>query len=292
MKYTTILALCAPLLVACKPMAHERLHHHKRDGDAITSTSTVWEEVTVTVDVTVTVNAGDYDPKQPKLGKVDQDKPNNNVANPTPSVQAPVVQQEPAKPTTPPPPPPEQPAPAPVQEVKAPSSAPPPPPPPQQPTQPEQPKKEEPKKEEPKKEEPKKEEPKKQESSQGGSGPSGGACGEVGGKCLASDVTIYNDQGTGACGWANDTNSEDYFALAHSKLSWRISCLGRPLTRFSTMGRFHQRCTRSSQEQVVWPNGYHLCWRQAGLRDVDRQMPRLLGLEHRSQLESLEQALQ
>ena len=53
----------------------------------------------------------------------------------------------------------------------------------------------------------------------GGSGPSGGSCGAVGGKCMASDVTIYNAQGAGACGWSNDTNSEDFFALAQGTLS-------------------------------------------------------------------------
>ncbi|MDI1487302.1 MAG: hypothetical protein OHK93_006571 [Ramalina farinacea] len=50
--------------------------------------------------------------------------------------------------------------------------------------------------------------------SSGGSQPSGGACGTTGGKCTAEKMTIYNDQGLGACGWTNDTNSQDFFALA------------------------------------------------------------------------------
>ena len=41
----------------------------------------------------------------------------------------------------------------------------------------------------------------------------GGSCGSIGGSC-SGDVTIYNDQGLGACGWSNDTNSDDFFALA------------------------------------------------------------------------------
>lgn len=44
-------------------------------------------------------------------------------------------------------------------------------------------------------------------------GGNGGSCGSIGGSC-SGDVTIYNDQGLGACGWANDTNSQDFFALA------------------------------------------------------------------------------
>ena len=54
--------------------------------------------------------------------------------------------------------------------------------------------------------------------SNSGGGSSGGSCGQINSKCTASDVTIYNDQGTGACGWQNDTNSEDFFALAYSMI--------------------------------------------------------------------------
>lgn len=54
--------------------------------------------------------------------------------------------------------------------------------------------------------------------SAGGSGPSGGACGSVGGKC-SGDVTMYNDQGSGACGWTNNTNTDEFFALAIGMLS-------------------------------------------------------------------------
>lgn len=42
---------------------------------------------------------------------------------------------------------------------------------------------------------------------------SGGACGTVGGQCVG-DITFY-ETGLGACGWTNDGNSEDVFALAH-----------------------------------------------------------------------------
>ena len=43
---------------------------------------------------------------------------------------------------------------------------------------------------------------------------SGGSCGEIGGACSASNVTYFGG-GLGACGWSNDTMSEDFFALAH-----------------------------------------------------------------------------
>lgn len=52
-----------------------------------------------------------------------------------------------------------------------------------------------------------------EESNGGGGAPSGGACGKVGGKC-SGDLTIYDDQGAGACGWTMDTETEDYFALS------------------------------------------------------------------------------
>lgn len=43
---------------------------------------------------------------------------------------------------------------------------------------------------------------------------SGGSCGQIGGSCTATNVTYFGG-GMGACGWSNDTNSEDFFALAH-----------------------------------------------------------------------------
>lgn len=46
---------------------------------------------------------------------------------------------------------------------------------------------------------------------------SGGSCGEVGGICTATNVTYFGG-GMGACGWSNDTTSEDFFALAHGAL--------------------------------------------------------------------------
>lgn len=46
---------------------------------------------------------------------------------------------------------------------------------------------------------------------------SGSSCGEVGGACSAANVTYFGG-GMGACGWSNDTNSEDFFALAHGAL--------------------------------------------------------------------------
>lgn len=46
---------------------------------------------------------------------------------------------------------------------------------------------------------------------------SGGSCGEIGGTCSATNVTYFGG-GMGACGWSNDTTSEDFFALAHGAL--------------------------------------------------------------------------
>lgn len=43
---------------------------------------------------------------------------------------------------------------------------------------------------------------------------SGGSCGDIGGTCTATNVTYFGG-GLGACGWSNDTTSEDFFALAH-----------------------------------------------------------------------------
>lgn len=51
--------------------------------------------------------------------------------------------------------------------------------------------------------------------------PSGGSCGDVGGTCSAPNVT-YFEGGLGACGWSNDTNTQDFFALAHGKSSLPI----------------------------------------------------------------------
>lgn len=48
----------------------------------------------------------------------------------------------------------------------------------------------------------------------GSSEPSGGACGQVGGKCKASDLTVYTDSAMGACGWDLKSESQDFFALA------------------------------------------------------------------------------
>ncbi|KAM0797456.1 hypothetical protein BDR22DRAFT_892307 [Usnea florida] len=46
---------------------------------------------------------------------------------------------------------------------------------------------------------------------------SGGSCGQIGGSCTATNVTYFGG-GMGACGWSNDTNSEDFFALAHDMM--------------------------------------------------------------------------
>lgn len=43
---------------------------------------------------------------------------------------------------------------------------------------------------------------------------SGGSCGDIGGTCTATNVTYFGG-GMGACGWSNDTTTEDFFALAH-----------------------------------------------------------------------------
>ena len=96
-------------------------------------------------------------------------------------------------------------------------------------------------------------------SSSSGSGSSGGSCGQVGAKCLAQDLTIYNDQGLGACGWQNDTNSENFFALAAGTVFQaflaRLSSTDSNLLDFWI---FYQRRARATQERVLWPSGYDL----------------------------------
>ena len=59
-------------------------------------------------------------------------------------------------------------------------------------------------------------------------GGSGGGSGGSSGQTYSGDVTIYNDQGIGACGWSNDTNSEDFFALAHGMLSLQENDMNNP----------------------------------------------------------------
>lgn len=224
MRQSTLLALSAPLLALAKPLVHERLHKRHE------ITSTIYEEVTVTVDVTVTV----YGPSPQAQAEADVgitlDEPRKNQAEPTGHHEAAgydgaaVKIAEPPKPTEPA-------GTSPLDHQKEQEKI-------QekqkeiqeelikqqeahkdtqknfQQNQPE-PSKPDPKPSQPEKQ-PEKEAEKQPDNKQptSGQGPSGGSCGEVGGKCLASDVTIYDDQGIGACGWQNDTNSEDYFALA------------------------------------------------------------------------------
>ena len=53
-------------------------------------------------------------------------------------------------------------------------------------------------------------------SSGSGGGSGGSGCGSIGGQCIG-DLTIYNNKGLGACGWENNTNTEDFFALSYGK---------------------------------------------------------------------------
>ena len=205
MKQAGLLALsaCLSTVIASNHMAHQ--HLHKRDM----VTTTVWEDVTETVNVVVTVygaSPGDAStpattstattPAQPP---VNQDKAADVVAPPsiTPSVT-------PSASVTPPSQPPAAAAPAvPQKQAAAPQAQAPAP----QAQAPEQ--------------------PASGDASSGGSSgssqPSGGSCGTTGGKCTASRMTIYNDQGIGACGWTNDTNSQDFFALAAGKCTPKSS---------------------------------------------------------------------
>ncbi|KAL9102334.1 MAG: hypothetical protein Q9163_002514 [Psora crenata] len=208
MKPSTTLALSAIVLAAIvhgKPMVHE--HLHKRD----LVTTTVWEEVTETVDVFVTVygsgnspqanlnlnpgnNALDRPAEQPAPQPTSQPLPQveNKLAelsSPAPEVPAQTtapVQQGPAQQQT------TQQQPSPFTQQQQPDPS------PQQSHQP-------------------------QHTQSGtlpspdeavGTGSSGGSCGSVGGKCMASDVTVHPESGIGACGWTNNTNSEDFFALS------------------------------------------------------------------------------
>ena len=218
MKQSVLLALSAPFLALGKPMAHQRLH--KRGGEEVTTTI-VYEEATVTVDVTTTIcvpqapnqaqaNLGDHHPiAQPK----------QNDAHPTPDAKPKKAPADTAaKPAPSPAQPPSAPAPKHEQPKKIEDTHPKPqlqPQPQPQPQPKAQVQQQHPAQEQPKKEASKDEKPSQDDKHSGG--PTGGKCGDVGGKCMASDVTIYDDQGAGACGWKMDTNSEDYFALAAGK---------------------------------------------------------------------------
>lgn len=56
-------------------------------------------------------------------------------------------------------------------------------------------------------------------SSKSGSGPSGAACGQIGGKCMASDMTTYDGTvGAGSCGFLATTKTDHYVALAEGMM--------------------------------------------------------------------------
>ena len=199
MKQAGLLALSASLsaVIASNHMAHQ--HLHKRD----LVTTTVWEDVTETVNVIVTVygpSPGDASAPAttstqmtPAQLPANQEKAADVVAPPsiTPSVTPPASVTPPSQaPAAASPAVQQQQAAAPQAQAASPQA--------QAPQQ-----------------------PAAGDASSGGSSgssqPSGGACGTTGGKCTAEKMTIYNDQGLGSCGWSNDTNSQDFFALAEGK---------------------------------------------------------------------------
>ncbi|KAL9131761.1 MAG: hypothetical protein Q9217_000366 [Psora testacea] len=191
MKQSIILALSATILASiasAKPMVHQ--HLHRRD----LVTTTVWEDVTTTIDLIVTVygsspgNDKQTDPQlhednavhrkpadQPAPQATPQSLPkveNKKVENSNPLTQVPAQTSAPVKPSQ-------------AQDYQ---------PPPQDQQQQQQ---------QQQSSSQQSEQPQPSTSSNplpsnggGESGPSGGACGSVGGKCIAPSVTIYNDQDT------------------------------------------------------------------------------------------------
>lgn len=210
MKQAGLLALsaCLSAVVASNHMAHQ--HLHKRD----LVTTTVWEDVTETINVIVTVyglSPGDASAPAttstqmtPVQLPVNQEKAADVVVPPsiTPSVTPPVSVTPPSQ--APAVAAPQAQAAAPQAQAAAPQAQ-------AAASQAQAP-----------------QQPAAGDASSGGSSgssqPSGGACGTTGGKCTAEKMTIYNDQGLGACGWTNDTNSQDFFALAEGKCSLLV-CL-------------------------------------------------------------------
>ena len=200
MKQAGLLALsaCLSAVLASNHMAHQ--HLHRRD----LVTTTVWEDVTETINVIVTVygpSPGDASAPAttstqttPAQLPVNQEKAADVVVPPsiTPSVTPPASVTPPSQ--APAIAAPQAQAAAPQAQAAAPQAQA-----PQQPAAGDS----------------------SSGGSRGGSQPSGGACGTTGGKCTAEKMTIYDDQGLGACGWSNDTNSQDFFALAEGKCTLR-----------------------------------------------------------------------
>ncbi|KAL9137121.1 MAG: hypothetical protein Q9175_001661 [Cornicularia normoerica] len=109
---------------------------------------------------------------------------------------------------------------------------------------------------------------------------SGGSCGEIGGTCTATNVTYFGG-GMGACGWSNDTNKEDFFALAHGALTPPLSspylplnCRGNPLTvescRYDGLGIKWKSLLRSHSGHRVPGQDYswHFDRQMHGLRKL------------------------
>ena len=269
MKHPGLLALsaCLSAVVASNHMAHQ--HLHKRD----LVTTTVWEDVTETINVIVTVygpSPGDASAPAttstqttPAQLPVEQEKAADVVAPPsiTPSVTPPASVTPPSQaPASTPPTVQQNQAAAPQVQAAAPQvqAAAPQAQAPQQPAAGDS----------------------SSGGSSGGSQPSGGACGTTGGKCTAEKMTIYNDQGLGSCGWTNDTNSQDFFALAEGK----CTCCSFVFTS-STPASFwvyrvanyslryirhlQQRRSPKSQERILRENGDHILQWQANTWHVD-----------------------
>lgn len=214
MKQFTIFTLGAILAYAyAQPhAAHLKLHEKRALAKREYTTTTEVVDVTTTIDVTVTI----YGPSPTSGGSDSQ--PTSNAA-PTSSAGTPNYHANDQIKNVAPngPGPGGNPSPSPQPQQQPPSSAPQQQPPssaPQQQQQPTSPA------------------PQQQQQPTSAAAPvapatsaapvtsSGGSCGQIGGTCQG-DATIYTGGG-GACGWTNDTNSQDFFALPHGKLPFLL----------------------------------------------------------------------
>ncbi len=96
---------------------------------------------------------------------------------------------------------------------------------------------------------------------------SGGACGTVGGQC-SGELTFF-EAGRGACGWINDGETEDVFALAHGKPFESVISMTNNAPRLTGCrndGNAKQR------QSILWKNRHRHRRRQERQGQTGRQV--------------------
>ena len=103
---------------------------------------------------------------------------------------------------------------------------------------------------------------------------SGGSCGETGGTCTATNVTYFGG-GLGACGWTNDTMSEDFFALAHGAPALFPPSYSVPINSWErrlTLQFCRNDGLAIKWQPILWSYSSHRVPRQDYPWNFDRQM--------------------